>query len=126
MLHWFRSRASGVAATLLLSLAALVGSVVSPHQDDCHDPGCRLVVVEHDAAAHRITAPSTRTADSHPLHCLVCHWTRTFRPQITAKFVATPAVLIRTYVRFDLITLARNAQVAQPPLRSPPASPVEA
>ena len=125
MLHWFRSRASGVAATLLLSLAALGGSAVSPHEDDCHDPGCSVVVVEHDATAHRITTPST-IADSHPLHCLVCHWTRTFRPQITTKFIAAPAVLIRTYSRFDLITLARKAQVAQPPLRSPPASPVEA
>lgn len=119
MLHWFRSRASGVAAMLLLSLAALDGSAVSPHEDDCHDPGCSLAVVEHDATAHRITASST-VPGSHPLHCLVCHWTRTFRPQIATTFVASPTVLVRTYVRFDLVIVARNAQVAQPPLRSPP------
>ncbi|NOT24824.1 MAG: hypothetical protein HOP16_01870 [Acidobacteria bacterium] len=121
MLCWFRTRASGVAATLLLSLAALGGSAVSPHEDDCHDPGCDAIVV-HDATAHRITAPST-FANSHPLHCLVCHWTRTFRPQVTTKFVAAPAVFIRVYARFDLIMVARNAQIAQPPLRSPPVPP---
>jgi hypothetical protein len=109
---------------LLLLLAALGGSSVSLHQDDCHDPGCSLAVVEHDATAHRITAPAT-VADSRPLHCLVCHWTRTFRPQIARAFVASPTVLVRTYVGFDLVILARQAQVAQPPLRSPPASPVE-
>jgi hypothetical protein len=123
MLSWFRSAASGVAATLLLLLAALGAAAVSPHEDDCHDPGCMGIVVEHDASDHRFTAPST-IAESHPLHCLVCHWTRTFRPPIAVKFVAAPAVLVRVYPRFDFITVARRAQVAQPPLRSPPSSPL--
>jgi hypothetical protein len=125
MLYWFRSKASGIAATLLLSLATLGGSAVVHQEDDCHDdPACRAIV-EHDATAHRITTPPTVT-DTHPLHCLVCHWTRTFRPHITARFVAAPVVLARIYARFDLITVARNAQVAQPPLRSPPAPPADA
>jgi len=122
MLSWFRSRASGVAATLLLSLATLGVSASLPHEDDCHDAGCRAIVVEHDAAAHRIAAPSTSAAP-HPLHCLVCHWTRSFRPPITTKFVATPAAYAGIRIHVDLITVARNTQVAQPPLRSPPASP---
>ena len=123
MLSWFRSRASGVAATLLLSLATLGVSASLPHEDDCHDAGCRAIVVEHDAAAHRIAAPSS-SVDPYPLHCLVCHWSRSFRPPITTKFVATPAVYTGIRVHFDLITVARRAQVAQPPLRSPPPSPV--
>ena len=127
MLSWFRSKASGVAATLLLSLAALGASAVSPHEDDCHDAdvGCRAIVVEHDATAHRITAPSTGV-DAHPLHCLVCHWARSFRPPITTAFVATPAVHAGIRIHVDLITFARNAQIAQPSPRSPPAPPAEA
>jgi len=48
---------------------------------------------------------------------------RSFRPHITTKFVAGPVVLTRAFVHFDRITVARNAQVAQPPLRSPPVPP---
>jgi len=123
MLSWFRSRASGVATTLLLSLATLSVSLYAPHAVDCHDTDCGTIFVAHDASAHRIRA-NTSTADTHPLHCLVCHWARSFRPHITTTFVATPAAHTGIRVHFDLITVARNAQVAQPPLRSPPASPV--
>jgi len=123
MLNWFRSTASNVAATLLLSLAPLGVSASLPHEADCHDAGCWAIVVEHDAAAHRIAAPSS-SLDPHPLHCLVCHWARSFRPPIATKFVATPAVYTGIRVHLDVITVARRAQIAQPPLRSPPASPV--
>jgi hypothetical protein len=122
-MDWFRLRAFGIAATLLLSLAALHVSVSSPHGDDCHDAGCIATIVEHDAAAHRAEAPST-TVDSRPLHCLVCHWAQSFRPRITRTFVATLAVQASIYVDFDLVPVGRNTQVAQPPLRSPPASPL--
>ena len=123
MLSWFRSQASGVAATLLLSLAAVGGSAVSPHEDDCHDAGCRAIFVEHDAAAHRITAPST-SVEVHPLHCLVCHWARSFRPPTGVRFVTTPAVQAGVRIHLESFTVAPVTTVAQPPLRSPPASPV--
>lgn len=124
MLAWFRARASRIAMAAVVSLATLGTSAITPHEDDCHDSSCAMLAVAHDADDHRVGGPAS-SADEHPLHCLVCHWTRTFRPQIATKVVAVPAVLIRMYSRFDLITLARNAQVAQPPLRSPPASPVK-
>lgn len=122
MLSWFRSTASGVAATLLL-LVATLGVSYAPHPEDCHDADCGTILVVHDASAHRVGA-STSTADTHPLHCLVCHWARSFRPHISTTFVDTPAADAGIPLHFDLITVARNTQVAQPPLRSPPASPV--
>lgn len=123
MLSWFRSRASGVAVTLLLSLATLGVSLYAPHPADCHDVDCGTILVAHDASAHRVGA-NTSTVDTHPLHCPVCHWARSFRPHITTTFVATPAAYTGIRLQFDLITVARNPQVAQPPLRSPPSSPV--
>ena len=122
MLFWFRAHASRIAITAMLSLATLGASAVTPHVDDCHESACLTMAVEHDADAHRFTAPPTDT-DTHHLHCLVCHWVRSFRPHITTKFVAAPAVLVRAFDHFDRITVARNAQVAQPPLRSPPVPP---
>jgi hypothetical protein len=123
MLSWFRSTASGVAATLLMSLATLGVSLYAPHPVDCHDAECGTILVAHDASAHRVGA-NTSTADTHPLHCLVCHWARSFRPHITTTFVATPAAYAGIRLHFDFIPVARNTQVAQPPLRSPPSSPV--
>jgi hypothetical protein len=121
MLDWFRFRASGVAAMLLLSLATLGVSFYGPHAADCHDADCGTILVAHDASAHRLRS-NTSTADTHPLHCLVCHWARSFRPQIKTTFVAAPAASTGIPVHFDLITVARRAQVAQPSLRSPPSS----
>jgi hypothetical protein len=122
ILSWFRSRASGIAATLLLSLATLGVSLHVPHPADCHETDCGAILVAHDASAHRVGA-NTSTADTHPLHCLVCHWARSFRPHITTTFVATPAAHAGIRLHCDRITATRNMQVAQPPLRSPPASP---
>jgi len=121
-MHWFRGCARRIAATLLVSVIALGGSMAAPHEDDCHDSACHPGAVPHDASAHAFSAPNQAEA-SHPLHCLVCHWARSFRPYITATFVATPAAYTGICIHLDLITVARRAQVAQPPLRSPPSSP---
>ena len=125
MLRWFRIHAPRIAFTALVSLAAVGASTVSPHEDDCHDAACRAMAVEHDASAHRIGAPST-DGDIHPLHCLVCHWVRSFRPRAEAKFLSTPAVEAGTAVHVELFTAARSTQVTQPSLRSPPQSPIHA
>jgi hypothetical protein len=119
MLHWFRVHASRIAIAAIASLAAVGVSASSPHEDDCHDAACRAMAVEHDASAHSIGAPPTAT-DAHPLHCLVCHWVRSFRPRTEAKILSTPAVETGTAVHVELFTAARSAQIAQPPLRSPP------
>ena len=125
MLRWFRLHASRIAVSAIISLAALGGSAVSPHEDDCHDAACGAMAVEHDAAAHRIGGPRTG-ADAQLPHCLVCHFARSFRPQIEARLVSTPVVDTGTTVHAEFFTVARRAQVAQPPLRSPPAPPLHA
>ena len=125
MLCWFRVHASQIAVTAIISLAAVGVSAVSPHVDDCHDAGCWAMAVEHDAAAHRIGAPPMGT-DAHPLHCLVCHWVRSFRPRAEARIVSAPAADAGTSVHVEFFTAAHSAPAAQPPLRSPPSSPVEA
>lgn len=121
MLQWFRIRAARVAATTLVGLIAVGGAAVAPHDDDCHDAACRAVVVEHDASAHRVGAPSL--AESHPLHCLVCHWVRAFRPPAEARFVSTLASATSVRIHIQFFVVSSRAPVAQPPLRSPPASP---
>jgi len=118
-MRWFRVHASRVAAVALLSLAFAGLSAAAPHEDDCHD-ACQLMAVEHDASAHRITAPAA--ADDHPLHCLVCHWARSFRsPRAEARVVAAPAADPGISLLADSLAAAIHAPVAQPPLRSPPA-----
>ena len=125
MLYWFRVHASRIAVTAIISLGALGVSVVSPHVDDCHDAGCRAVAVDHDASAHAFGAPPTAT-DAPPLHCLVCHLARSFRPRAEARIMSAPAADAGTAAPIELFTAAVSAPAAQPPLRSPPSFPVEA
>jgi hypothetical protein len=116
MLHWFRVRASRIAAVAVVALAAAVSSSAAPHEDDCHDAACS--VVPHDASAHRLVAPAG--PGDEPIHCLVCHWARSFRPRTEARILPTPAAEPGITVHFEYFTAAVNAPVAQPPLRSPP------
>ena len=122
MLRWFRSTAPGIAGTLLLSLAALGVSFYAPHPADCHDADCGAILVVHDASAHRLTA-NPSTAEPQPLHCLVCHWARSFRPRIEVRFITAPAAQAGVVVHIEYFTAAARARAAQPPLRSPPSSP---
>jgi hypothetical protein len=124
MLTWFRARASGVAIVLFVSLGSLGLSVARPHEDDCHDGAgaCFASAVVHDASAHRMRA-ETKETESQPLHCLVCHWARSFRPRGEVTFVAAPAVQAGIWIHVEIFTAPPAAPVAQPPLRSPPASP---
>ena len=122
MLSWFRAHASRIATTAIVSLATLGASAVSPHVDDCHDSACLTMAVEHDADAHRFTAPPTGT-DSHPLHCLVCHWARSFRPRTETRVLLTSVAETGTVLHIELFTAAVAAPAAQPPLRAPPVSP---
>jgi hypothetical protein len=120
-MRWFRVHASRVAAVALLSLAVVELSAAAPHEDDCHDV-CQPMAVEHDASAHRITAPAA--ADDHPLHCLVCHWARSFRsPRTESRLMAMLADERGISLHPESLTAAVSAPVAQPPLRSPPPPP---
>jgi len=124
VMSWFRTRLSPVICGVLVSLAALGASAVRPHADDCDDAVCLGTAVRHDAAAHRFEAPASRD-DSPPFHCLICHWTRSLRPQITSRLLPESVVQIGIHVHLDVLPVAHDAQVAQPPLRSPPVASVD-
>jgi hypothetical protein len=118
-MYWFRARAQQIAGALLVSVVALGGSMAAPHVDDCHDAACAPVPVSHDADAHAFRgAPDGGGA--HPLHCLVCHWARSFRPNTEVRFVTLPSVQAGIRVHVESFTAAHVTTVAQPPLRSPP------
>jgi hypothetical protein len=124
MLQWFRVRATRVAAVTLAWTITVGAAAVAPHEDDCHDAACRALIVAHDASAHRVVVPVDD--ESHPLHCLVCHWIRAFRPRTEARFVSTLASEAGVRIPLPLVTISGRASFAQPPLRSPPSSPIAA
>ena len=121
-MYWFRACAQRIAGALLVSVLALGGSMAAPHIEDCHDVACAAVPVSHDAEAHALRAATDAAA--HPLHCLVCHWARSFRPNTEVRFVSTPSVQAGTPVHIEPVRVALATTVAQPPLRSPPTSPL--
>ena len=124
MLQWFRLRASAIATAAIVAMSVVGGSAVIPHEDDCHDAACTFRG-DHDDAADRIGAKAA-VDDGHPLHCLVCHWVRAFRPNAEARIVSTPARDAASRISVEVLTVSGRAPVAQPPLRSPPTSPLAA
>lgn len=116
VLHWFRGLDRAIAIALLVSLAALGVSSAVPHGDGCH--GCVQAAVPHDPSQHAIGAPAA-PAD-HPLHCVVCHWTRLHRPSIELvhDFARPTARHLRVHV--ESVAIEPLFPAAQPPLRSPP------
>jgi hypothetical protein len=121
MLQWFRARSRAIAASALISLATLSVWSAAPHQADCHEAICASVVVPHDPSAHSI-GRDTSTADP-PLHCVLCHWTRTSRPSADTAYHLTPAVERNVRFLVDLVRAPQTFVAAQPPLRAPPSSP---
>jgi hypothetical protein len=119
MLTWFRRKAQGLAATVLVSLGAMGLSLLAPHPLDCHDAECGIGVV-HDASAHQIAADTTSNP-GEPFHCLACHWVRSFRPQVESRIVPAPVGKGSVRIVNELAIVTATAPVAQPPLRSPPA-----
>ncbi len=120
MLHWFRARLRPIAVAALVSLAGLTSLSAAVHEaGECHDE-CAAGAVGHDPWSH-VIGSATAAAD-HPLHCILCHWTRTSRPTTeTVRDVARPvAHNVRSASDFSDPPL-QILQV-QPPLRSPPAA----
>jgi hypothetical protein len=119
-MRWFRAqdRSLSVATFVLLSLA--VGTNVASHGMGGHDDhGPSLVV--HDASAHAFTDGSA-APQGEPLHCVLCHLTRTVRPTVDVTYRA-PARDDRTLlVRRPTLLVPAIFPAAEPPLRSPPAS----
>ena len=120
MLQWFRTRSRSVGATALLSLVTLTIWSALPHQDDCHDAIC-AVVVPHDPSAHSI-GRAAANAD-RPLHCVLCHWTRIVRPSANTAHHIAPAVERNARFFITVVSAPQAIVAAQPPLRAPPSSP---
>jgi hypothetical protein len=120
MLKWCRTRASGLAPVLLVSLLALA----APHTFGAHhDSDSEIApIVVHDHAAHRVGSASG-TADPSPQHCAVCHWSRSFRLLTRVPTVTASCVEAARIVPPDPCAAADNGTAAQPPLRAPPAVP---
>lgn len=120
MLKWCRTRASGLAPVLLVSLLALV----APHTFGAHhDSDSEIApIAVHDHAAHRVGSASG-TADPSPQHCAVCHWSRSFRLLTRVSTVTASCVEAARIVPLDACAAADNGTAAQPPLRAPPAVP---
>ena len=118
-MYWIRACVRRVAAGVLVSVIALGGSMATPHADDCHEAACAPVAVPHDASAHAFRG-ADEAPGAHPLHCLGCHWARSFRPHSEIRFVSSPAIEAGVRIHVELVPAASSTTVAQPPLRSPP------
>jgi hypothetical protein len=121
MLGRLRACARGVASTLLVSLAVATGSEALPsHAGENHDAACAaLIVGQHEEAAHRLTS-AVVSHSTHPLHCLVCHWARAFRPIGTVLAHQSPVLEARATFQFGNLPAPAVVLPAQLTLRSPP------
>jgi hypothetical protein len=122
MLDWVRRRSAQAAAVALASFA-LGSGAVGVHA--AHGAGDALVVVEHDASAHRYAADDGG-ATGHRLDCLACNWSRTLRHAADAVFTAAPALDAEAGIGAGVAIGLSTARAARPPLRGPPVSPVTA
>ena len=121
MLAWYRAQSRALAALLLTAFVSLSAATAAPHADDCHDTLCVTDAVDHDAGDHSVQAPPA--PDDHQLHCIVCHWIRAFKPAAQSSQTTTPSIPDDVLVRAPFVGTPSAFPAAQPPLRSPPASP---
>jgi hypothetical protein len=124
MLAWYRGGARAVASVLLVAFATLGAATAAPHHDDCHEAFCASSAVVHDPAAHSVQSPPE--PDEHPLHCVVCHWIRAFKPAAASVQHAAPSIPDDVLVHAPFVGTPASFPAAQPPLRSPPVSPAVA
>ena len=118
MLIRFRQRTRYAAAALLVSLVTLG----APHSlDPHHDADWDVGVVAHDESAHRFGAPGPNDSH-HPIHCIACHWARSFRPYTVSAHIPAPRPKSTRLVFSDLVPVPTGQAVVQPPLRAPPVS----
>jgi hypothetical protein len=118
MLQWFRLRARAVAAATLVSLVGLGGLSSATHDADCHDDDCAVALLSHDPSDHGIGGGSSDAAQ--PVHCILCHWTRSTRPSTEPVHHFARPVTENVVVHPEVRGALSLVQAAQPPLRSPP------
>ena len=129
MLGWIRNQSARVAAALLLSLlTASLSQAMPSHADAGHDDhaiasaSAALSAVPHRESDHDLRANVPSDA-AHPLHCLVCHWARAFRPLASPSAEVAPTLEARFHVQRAVVPTPRSVAPPQLSLRSPPASP---
>jgi hypothetical protein len=110
-----RRAASALIASVLCASVGLATSGAVGHGGE-HDT--LPAFVEHDASAHAFRAPTD--APEHPFHCLVCHWSRSFRHHPGGESHGAPAAAYSPRVHHAFVLVAPAARAALPPLRSPP------
>jgi hypothetical protein len=119
MLSWFRGRSTFVAVVL----AALFATVGAPHTTDPrHDSDRSIIVVPHDEANHQIR-PANLSSDLQDTHCVLCHFTRSFRSRGDSRPLAAPPVKATSHNHVEVFAADSTGCVAQPSLRAPPISP---
>ena len=118
----FRLHARHIAALLLVAWASLAAASAAPHHDDCHDAVCLAAPSgHHDPSSHRFEGPVT--PDEHPLHCVVCHWIRAFKPAWQSEVIQAASAPDAVPVHVEPFATPSAFPAAQPPLRSPPHAP---
>jgi hypothetical protein len=122
MLIQLRRHLRVLAAAVLVSMSAVTGWSALVHELDGHDHETAPAFVVHDESAHAFRS-ATPSEGERPVHCVLCHWTRTLglglqTVSIALSFASETLVAQAT----DSILLHRVAAV-QPPLRAPPARP---
>jgi hypothetical protein len=120
MLRWFRAWSRLVSSAALVSLVTLTLWSSAPHPDDCHDRECGPVAL-HDPSGHSVSRPAH--ANGEPIHCVLCHWTRSLRPAPGTVPLVTPAGAEDVQASIDVFGAPSQTSLAQPSLRAPPASP---
>src|SRR5215211_4345242 len=113
MLMRFRQRTRYVAAALLVSLVALG----APHSfDPHHDADWDVGAVAHDESAHRLGERGSIDGH-HPIHCIACHWARSFRPHTVSAHAPAPRPKSAKLVHSKFVPELSGQAVVQPPLR---------
>jgi hypothetical protein len=120
MLCWFREASRSIASAALVSLITLTISSAAPHPDDCHDAECGLIAL-HDPSGHSLSRPEG--SSGRPIHCVLCHWTRSVRPTPQTASLFTPLVAEDVQASIENFCVPSHTSLAQPSLRAPPSSP---
>jgi hypothetical protein len=119
MLSWFRRQSREIAGAALAALVALTLSSAAPHLDDCHGAECGAIL-PHDASSHSVSRPEQSTG--HPIHCVLCHVTRSVRPTPETAHVLAPSLTGDVSATLDVFSAPSQTTLSQPSLRGPPAS----
>jgi hypothetical protein len=118
-MRWFRARARWFAAVTTAALVSLTCVTSAAHGFECHEDECGSIVVPHDAASHAVTAGSTAAAGG-PLHCVLCHWTRSTRPAPEPALLLARPAAEAVCAQINVGATLSPAHAGQPSLRSPP------